>query len=175
MVSPVYALERWLGNLLHVSHEAPVLGLIFAAGIVVEPALLLGVATWITLRWGGVRRAAMPLAVRYSYSLVPIGFGMWLAHYGFHFLTGLLTIIPVTQRALADLGWPILGEPLWTLTGIPKSLVQPLEFGFLALGFAGSLLVAYRLAEEDSAEHPMRAFAPWAAVSVLLLVAARSG
>jgi hypothetical protein len=110
------------------------------------------------------------LAVRYSYSLVSVGFGMWLAHDSFHFLTGLLTIVPVTQRALADIGWPMLGEPLRTLTGIPKSAVQPLEFGFLALGFTGSLLVAYRLAEEDSAERPLRAFAPWAAVSTLLLV-----
>ena len=170
MVSPVYALESWLGSLLHVSHEAPVLGLIFAVGMVVEPVLLLSVATWITMRWGRVRRAAIQLAVRYSYSLVPIGFGMWLAHYGFHFFTGLLTVIPVTQRAFGDIGWPVLGEPLWTLTGIPKSLVQPLEFGFVALGFAGSLLIAWRLAEEDSAEHPVRAFSPWAAVSVLLLV-----
>jgi ferredoxin len=171
MVSPVYALESWLGNLLHVQHEAPVLGLIFAIGLVVEPVLLLSAATWITLRWGGVHRAALPLAVRYSYSLVPLGFGMWLAHYSFHFLTGLLTIVPVTQRALADLGWPLLGQPLWTLTGLPRNIVQPLELGFLALGFAGSLLVAYRLAEEDSSEHPLRAFSPWAAVCVLLLLA----
>ncbi len=171
MVSPVYALETWLGNLLHVNHEAPVLGLIFTVGLVVEPALLLVAATWITLKWGGVRRAAVPLAVRYSYSLVPLGFGMWLAHYSFHFLTGLLTIVPVTQRALADIGWPVLGAPLWTLTGLPKNLVQPVELGFLALGFAGSLLVAYRLAEQDSQEHPLRAFSPWAAVSVLLLFA----
>jgi ferredoxin len=168
MVSPVYIVEAWLGRLLHISHEAPVLGLIFAVGIVVEPAVLLAAATWVTLRWAGVRRAAVPLAVRYSYSLAPIGFGMWLAHYCFHFLTGFLTIIPVTQRAVADMGWPIFGEPLWMLTGFPKSLVQPLEFGFLALGFAGSLLVAHRLAEVDSAEHPMRAFLPWAAVSLAL-------
>src|SRR5271170_1443936 len=171
MVSPVYALESWLGGLLHVSHEAPVLGLIFAVGLVVEPLVLFGLATWIALRWGGVKRAAVPLAVRYSYALVPLGFGMWLAHYGFHFFTGLLTIIPVTQRAVADLGWPLLGEPLWTLTGLPKNLVQPLELGFLALGFAGSLSVAYRLAKDDSAEHPLRAFSPWAAVCVLLLLA----
>jgi hypothetical protein len=168
MVSPVYVLEGWLGRLLHITHEAPVLGLIFVVGIVVEPVVLLAAATWMTLRWAGVRRAAVPLAVRYSYSLVPIGFGMWLAHYCFHFLTGFLTIIPVTQRALADMGWPLPGEPLWMLTGLPKSLVQPLEFGFLALGFAGSLMVAYRLAEVDSAEHPMRAFVPWAAVSAIL-------
>jgi hypothetical protein len=168
MVSPVYIVEAWLGRVLHVTHEAPVLALIFTLGIVVEPVVLMAVATWITLQWGGVRRAAMPLAVRYSYSLVPIGFGMWLAHYCFHFLTGFRTIIPVAQRALADLGWPIFGEPLWRLTGFPKGLVQPLELGFLALGLAGSLMVAYRLAEEDSAEHPIRAFAPWAAVSMIL-------
>ena len=42
------------------------------------------------------------MAVRYSYSLVPLGFGIWLAHFGFHFLTGLYTFIPVTQAALAD-------------------------------------------------------------------------
>jgi hypothetical protein len=30
MVSPVYAVESWLGKILHVSHEAPVLGIIFA-------------------------------------------------------------------------------------------------------------------------------------------------
>jgi hypothetical protein len=168
MVSPVYIVEAWLGRLLHIGHEGPVLGIIFLIGIVVEPVVLLAAATWITLRWGRVQRAAMPLAVRYSYSLVPIGFGMWLAHYCFHFLTGFLTIVPVTQRAFADLGWPVLGEPLWMLTGFPKSLVQPLEFGFLALGLAGSLMVAYRLAEEDSAEHAMRVFTPWAVVSAIL-------
>ena len=42
--------------------------------------------------------------MRYSYGLVPLGFGMWLAHYGFHFLTGLYTIVPVTQSAVASLG-----------------------------------------------------------------------
>jgi hypothetical protein len=96
---------------------------------------------------------------------------MWLAHYGFHFLTGLLTIIPVTQRAVADLGWPFLGEPLWRLTGLPKNLVQPIELGFLLLGMAGSLLVVYRLAEDDSPRRPVRAFFPWAAVCLLLFLA----
>ena len=60
--------------------------------------------------WSGSQRALLPLVVRYTYGLVPIGFGMWLAHYGFHFLTGLYTVIPVTQSALASLGWPISGR-----------------------------------------------------------------
>jgi hypothetical protein len=96
---------------------------------------------------------------------------MWLAHYGFHFLTGLYTIVPVTQSAAADLGLSFLGDPRWTLVGIPKYVVEPLEFGFLMLGMAGSLLIAWRLAEEDSAEHPIRVFMPWAIVCLLLLLA----
>jgi len=168
MVSPIYAMENWLGKLLHVSHEAPILGLIFAFLLVVEPVILLSFAAWLTRAFGGSRRTILPLAVRYSYALVPLGFGMWLAHYGFHFFTGMLTFIPVTQSALADLGVRILGAPRWALTGLPMRFVQPLEFGFLILGLAGSLLVAYRLAEEDSADRPMMAFAPWAAVCLLI-------
>ncbi len=100
--------------------------------------------------------------------LVPLGFGMWLAHYCFHFLTGLYTLIPVTQNAIASLGRPFLGEPRWTLTGLPANLVQVIEIGFLVLGFAGSLVVTYSLAEDDSPEKPLRAFIPWAAVCLLL-------
>ncbi len=169
MVSPVYAVENWLGRMLHVRHEAPVLGVIFAAFLILAPMLLLGAAAWWARTGAGVKRAFVPLVVRYSYGLVPIGFGMWLAHYGFHFLTGLYTIIPVTQNAFASLGWPLLGEPRWTLTGIPANAVQVIEIGFLVLGFAGSLSVTHGLAEEDSPDHPLRAFIPWALVCAVLL------
>jgi polyferredoxin len=167
MVSPVYVVEKQLAGMLHVSREAPVLGAIFTIFLVVEPVVLLGLAAWISRAWGGIKRGLLPLAVRYSYALIPIGFGMWLAHYGFHFFTGLYTIIPVTQDAAAGL----LGEPRWTLVGLPLRLVQPLELGFLLCGAIGSLVVAYRLAEEDSPGRPLRVFAPWAAVCLLLLAA----
>jgi ferredoxin len=171
MVSPVYAVENWLGRMLHVRHEAPVLALIFAVFLILEPLLLLGSAAWLTRAWGRVQRAFVPLIVRYSYGLVPMGFGMWLAHYSFHFLTGLYTIIPVAQNAFASLGWPLLGEPRWTLTGIPANAVQVIEIGFLVLGFAGSLAVTQGLAEEDSPARPMRAFIPWAVVCAVLFSA----
>jgi polyferredoxin len=171
MVSPVYALERWLGAALHIKDEAPVLALIFGFVLVVEPLVLLGLAAWLAKVWSGSARPVVPLAVRYSYALAPLGFGMWLAHYGFHFFSGLYTFIPVAQNALASVGWPILGAPAWRLTGIPARFIQPMEMGFLLLGLAGSLLVAYRLAEEDSPRRIVAAFAPWAAVSVILWVA----
>ena len=51
MVSPVYAVESWLGRILHVSHEAPVLGIIFAFFLILEPVVLLGLAAWLTRIW----------------------------------------------------------------------------------------------------------------------------
>lgn len=172
MVSPVFAVENWIGGFLHATHEAPVLGIIFTSFLVIEPIILLGMAAWLTHKWSDSIRPLVPMAVRYSYGLVPLGFGMWLAHYGFHFFTGLLTIIPVVQNALANLGLPILGSPLWTWTGIPLRFVRPIEMMFLGLGLAGSLLVTYRLAEADSPRRSWRIFVPWAAISVFLSISA---
>ncbi|MDP9338518.1 MAG: FesM [Acidobacteriota bacterium] len=171
MVSPVYALEKWLGGALHIKDEAPVLAVIFAFVLVVEPLVLLGLAAWLTKVWSGSARPVLPLAVRYSYALTPLGFGMWLAHYGFHFFSGLYTFIPVAQNAFASIGWVVFGAPAWRLTGIPPRFIQPMEMGFLLLGLAGSLLVAFRLAEEDSPRRIVAAFAPWASVSVILWLA----
>ena len=170
MVSPVYAVESWLANRLNVTHEAPVLGVLFVVALVIEPVVLLGLAVWLTRLSTG--KSPLSLLTRYSYSLVPLGFGIWLAHYSFHFLTGLYTFIPVMQSAAAELGWQFLGTPLWRLTGLPVSTVQGLEYGFIFLGLLGSLLVSYRLAEQDSPVKPMRAFVPWAGVAVILFSAA---
>ncbi|HKE56395.1 MAG TPA: hypothetical protein VKB46_06835 [Pyrinomonadaceae bacterium] len=171
MVSPIYAVENRLAQVLHLQHEAPVLGLLFSWFLVIEPMLLLGLAAWLTRVWGKSSLAVLPLLVRYTYTLVPLGFAIWLAHYSFHFLTGLYTFIPVTQSAIASLGWPILGEPLWTLTGLPVAAVHVFEFGFLGLGLIGSLLVSYRLSQAELV-HPWRVFGLWAAVSLLLWLAA---
>ncbi len=170
MVSPVYTVEGWLKRTLHFNSQAGALGILFAAVILVEPALLLGLAALLTRTIGGVKSGWLAIAVRYSYALSPLGFAMWLAHYGYHFFTGLYTIVPVTQNALAELGWPILGAPQWTLVGLPKTFVEPLEFGFLLLGLFGSMLIAWRLAHDDSREHPVRAFLPWGTLSVILFL-----
>ncbi len=168
MVSPVYAAQSWLAGVLRIDHEAPILGLIFAAGLILEPAILLVLAAWLTKKWGGSRSAILPLIVRHSYALVPLGVGIWLSHYGFHFLTGLYTIVPVFQSAVASAGRPILGEPMWGLGGLPKNAVYPIELGFLGLGLLGSLLVARRLAEEDAETHTGKVFSIWAGLCLLL-------
>jgi hypothetical protein len=171
MVSPAYVVEKWLGGVLGVQARAPTLGAIFTFFLIVEPLVLLGLAAWVTRVSGGSSRAMLPLVVRYSYALAPLGFGMWLAHYGFHFFSGFYTFIPVAQNAVANLGWPVLGTPAWRLTGIAPRFIHPMELGFLLLGLAGSFLVAFQLAEEDSPGKVMRAFAPWASVSVIIWLA----
>lgn len=172
MVSPVYAVETWLASVLHVGHEAPVLGVLFAFALVVEPLVLLGAAGWLTRRLTAPDEGLVPLTMRYAYALAPLGFGVWLAHYSFHFFAGLLTFIPVAQNALVDIGAPLLGAPQWNLVGLPAAWVFPIELGFLGLGTMGSLLVAYRIAEEKAPKRAKLAFAPWAALCLLLFLAA---
>jgi hypothetical protein len=103
---------------------------------------------------------------------VPLGFGIWLAHYSFHFLTGLYTFIPVVQSALAGIGLPLLGEPNWRLGGLPEEAVYPLELGLIGLGSLGSLLVIYRLSEQDSTTRRGRIFTLWACLCVVLAASA---
>lgn len=172
MVSPVYAVESWLARTLNVSHEAPVLGALFVAALVVEPIVLLTVPVLLTRSAIAGVRSPMSLLVRYSYALVPLGFGIWLAHYSFHFFTGFLTIIPVFQSAAAEFGASFLGAPWWGLTGLPVAPTHAIEFGFIGLGLLGSLLVSYRLAEQDAPSKPVRVFLPWATLAIILSAAA---
>src|SRR5262245_2206733 len=120
MVAPVRAVEFALQQTLGVVSEGPVLALLFVAGLVVAPAALLGTAAFATRLVAADRdRSTLSVATSFAYALAPFGFGVWLAHYGFHLLTGAFAIVPVTQRAAVDLlGWPALGAPLWWLTGM---------------------------------------------------------
>jgi ferredoxin len=172
MVSPVYALQSGLASVLHLHREASVLGIFFVLMLVIEPVLLLGAAGWLTIIWGGGRQSLLQTIVRYAYVLVPLGFGVWLAHFGFHFLTGLYTFIPVVQSAFKDAGLPFLGEPAWHLAGLPERAVYPIELGLLGLGLVGSLLLAYRLSTGDTARHPVRVFVSWAGLCVVLFASA---
>jgi ferredoxin len=171
MVTPVYAFEYWLNQLLHLG-PGPILGLIFAGFLILEPVMLMGAAAQTMKTLTRTSRSLVAISVRYSYGLVPLGFGMWLAHYSFHLLTGLFTIVPVLQSALADAGIPFLGDPLWRLTGIPVRVVQPIQLGMLVLALAGAMIWTHTIAEEDQPEETWRAFAPWAVVNVLIWAAA---
>jgi len=166
MVSPVYALEQWLSRLLGIRYELPLLASVFALFLILEPVLLIAIAAWLTRMWGNSGKPLLSIAVRYAYSLAPLGFGIWLAHFSFHFFTGLYTLIPVVQSAAG-----FLGEPRWGTPGLAPNVVQLFEFGFITLGLLGSLLVSYAIATAEEVR-PVRVFMIWAALSIIIAIGA---
>lgn len=171
MVSPVYVVEQWLAGLMHTSYEWPVLGALFGFALVVEPAVLVGAAALAT-RGGTDRDAPLwPIIRTFSFGLVPLGVGIWAAHYSFHLLTGLWTWIPAVSRLLASItGWTVAGVGT-VMPGMPDELVYPVELGLIGLGLLGSLLASYQIAAREYAGRTSRAFIPWALLCGLLAMA----
>ncbi len=169
MVSPVYAFERRLSQLFGVTNQTTIFGMVFLLVVVAEPVLLLGSAAFLAKAWAKLDSGILRTAVRYSFAMTPLGFGLWLAHYGFHLLTGLYTVVPLTQEAVASVfGKALLGGPAWTLVGLPLHIVKPIQYGLLSLGFLGSLGMTYFYSEEDAGVTWWKAFVPWAAVILIL-------
>jgi ferredoxin len=168
MVAPAATVEHALHG-LGITTQPMTLAIVFVIGLMVMPLAIVGTASlatrWITRDASSVRASA----VRYAYALIPFGFAFWLAHYGFHLLTGALTVVPVTQDVVARLlGWAAFGEPLWQWTGVRAGAVYSLQIGVILLGTVGSIAIAHAMASHD---HPRRASTvtlPWAAAIILL-------
>ncbi|MBT8395770.1 MAG: FesM, partial [Gemmatimonadetes bacterium] len=174
MVTPVYALEEWIGRALGTTSEPLVLGTLFLTGTVALPGLLAAGAAKTSAVLSKSGRSVIQEATRYAYALVPVGFGMWIAHYLFHFLIGGLTIIPLTQEYLGFLGFSFAGTPAWALGPlVPEAWLLPLELLFLELGFLVSVAVAYRigLREVGPGARAAKAAAPWGLLAFLLSLA----
>src|SRR5262249_8165086 len=136
----------------------------YLLAVVVLPLLAVGGAAAISRRWGRPGVGTLEVATPFAYALVPLGFGMWLAHYTFHFVTGFDTALPGTPRFAAGLGATPLRGPEWVRAScreLPAWLL-PLEILFLDMGLLLSLYAGYRLAPT------LRALAPWALLMVLL-------
>jgi len=175
MVGPVLEwrdrLQVQLG--LHAPLVLTSVGYFFA--LVVVPVVLIGGAAGLSRRWGDTTAGWLDVATRYAFALVPLGFGMWLAHYSFHFLTSYEAVVPTAQRFAEDLGWTALGGPQGGACGCAPvaDWLPRLEILFLDLGLLLSLYAGYRLAlaQAPRLSQALRAFAPWAVLMVLLFLA----
>ena len=171
MTSPVFGVEALLAWMLGTPREWPALLLIFAAGLITLPLVACGTAAAGTFLVSDRTRRVQTIAITYAYALIPLGAGLWLAHYGFHFLTGAGTIVPVTQRAALDtFGRAVLGEPAWGWLGLKPGQVFPLQIGAILLGALGSAILVQRISDRDHADRALAAAAPW-----MLLLAALTG
>ena len=121
---------------------------LYLAALIVWPLVLVGGATVLCQRWGQPIASLREIVTSYSYALVPMGFAMWLSHYGFHLVTGYLTAVPTSQRFLMDRGWTILGSPDWNrgcCSSAPGWLLLA-QIVCLDLGLLLSLHTGYRIA-----------------------------
>lgn len=174
MIGPVYAVERSLAAATGIQSEAPILAAVFIFGLVALPLLMVAAAAAATRALSGApRRSLRSISTAYAFSLVPLGFGIWLAHYGFHLFTGFLTVIPVVQSAAADVfGTPLLGAPLWTWAGMRPGAVYPVELGFVLLGALGSMATAHAVSLREDPDRAGRVTVPWLVLLLCLAVAA---
>lgn len=179
MTPPVYVLEQQVAALLQTRQEVIVLGLVFAA-IAVGLPLALGFGAALLNRLTVAADRGLPLkrlVMRYAYAFVPIGFGIWTAHYLFHLLLGMLTLIPATQRFFEEVvGAPLLGPADWTLAarGMPSlEVMQAIQLAALGVGTAVALAVAWRAARQAHGQRAALVEAlPWAVILVALAATA---
>jgi ferredoxin len=169
MTAPVQAWEESLAHRWGTSGTRAVTTLAYLIALVALPGLTIGLSAVIGGRSGGSSVPWWRSATRYSHALVPIGFGIWLAHYGFHLLTSYQSAVPATQRFVASLGWTGLGTADWV-----QSCCRPVpawlprwEIVCLDVGLLLSLACGYRMARGRTPTD-WRGFAPWALLILLL-------
>jgi polyferredoxin len=173
MTAPARSLELWFAGLTGARNEAPGLAVLFVIMLVVLPLLLITGAATLAQRLTAEPARLRQIAIPFIYALVPLGFSVWLAHYGFHLLTGILTVVPVTQSASIDL-WQaaVLGAPKWTWAGMRSGAVWPIQVGFVLLGAVGSISLVWATSLRDYPTRPGRAAAAWVALVAALAVLA---
>lgn len=174
MVAPVLALQDRLTAEYLISPTL-VVSASLLVGLLILPMLLIGVATFLGRWWSNDHGSWRETAARFSYSLVPIGFSMWLAHYTFHFFTSASTIVPVVQRFVAEWGIVYAGEPAWDCACCMPAApwLLHLEILFLDFGLLLSLYLAYRIAGDrmGTMRRACTAVIPWAGLILLLFAA----
>src|SRR5262245_2390432 len=172
MVGPVLEWRDQLEAALGQFSPLLVTSLLYVVGLVMLPILAVGGAAFLSRRLGKLGHSWLQVATRYSYALVPLGFGMWLAHYSFHFLTSYDTVVPAMQRFALDLGYASLGQPQWLASCCrPVAEWLPrLEVLCLDLGLLLSLYTGYRisLAKSSHLSQALWTLAPWALLMALL-------
>jgi hypothetical protein len=167
MVGPIADAEQRFALVTGVRSPLVAATMFYLIALVALPLLAVAGTAALSRWWGKLQVGTLEVATRYAYALVPLGFGMWLAHYSFHFFTTCGAIVPVTQRFAADIGLPSVGELTWNCACCVADTpwLLRLELLFLDLGLLLSLYTGYRLAPN------LKAVGPWAVLIVLLFAA----
>jgi cytochrome c oxidase assembly factor CtaG len=166
MVEPVVAWERSAARWLGVGSEGVWTALVLTVSLTGLPLL----ATALAGRLGAMLSRLRPLGDarrrlvrRFAFALIPLGFGMWLAHFSFHLATAGAPLVHVAAR---------LGRAhrMGAVPLAPPDTLLPLEITALGVGLWVTVFVAWRIAL-DAARSWRPALAlltPWALLAFAL-------
>lgn len=166
MVPPVYELQAWLVDALGLRSDLAVLSVLFGVGGVLLPVTLtLGAAQMGRVFTRSRKRHSLRETVAaFAPAFVPLGFGIWFAHYAFHFLIAPLSIVPVFQEFMGGVG-------AWQLAaGIDAGWIGLIQVAALLGGFLGSLIIAQRTALRLYQRQGMIGLLPWAVLLLLMML-----
>ena len=172
MVGPVLQWQDEVAASLGLSSNWWIVSITLLLSITVLPSVILGFAGSASQSLSSTTSTWKQVTTRFTYTLVPIGFAMWLVHMLFHLLTSWGTVIPSVQRAAEDLGTTMLGEPAWILSccGPAPTWLLPLELLILDVGLVATLWLQYRLARSltTTLSRELAALLPWLILSLAL-------
>nr|MCS5637416.1 hypothetical protein [Myxococcota bacterium] len=140
------------------------LGLLIFPPLVVIPALALA-----SRRLAQVRLSVAESVARFAPGLVPLGLSMWLAHFAYHFVTGIETVVPAGSRALHAV-IPGRFSTVESAAAYTPDWLPDAQLMALGLGLVVSIAIFWRIAREVQ-PHLGRALAgalPWFVLVVAL-------
>jgi cytochrome c oxidase assembly factor CtaG len=168
MVAPVLGAISKAASALNFSSDLSIVTLLSVFVLMIVPATMaMAAAAWSSAVAGNLLKENL---CRFSFSLVPIGFAMWLAHFAFHLFTAALTPIPVVHRIAQNLG-VAQSEPAWSVSSLAFYNLPGLELFLLDVGLLLSLYIAWRIAGQMSSARRFSTFLPWGLLGVSLYAA----
>jgi ferredoxin len=146
MITPADRFSIFLESVSGIRSPALATLITFGLGTLATPLLLVTVAAAWTKRWAGDDRSLTAIASRWSFALVPVGFGMWIAHHLMHFLMTGGTLLPVIAARFTDPSTTVPNRHNMVMASlVPEAWVQPITLIALEVGMLASVYVAYRI------------------------------
>jgi polyferredoxin len=158
MVPPVYELQLALAAALNTRSELLVLLIIFGVGSLLAPLALTLAAAWLSRALGAARHLSLrQIVAAFAPAFVPVGFGIWIAHYLFHLLVAPLTIIPVFQEFIG-----LRGDWARFSVSVDMGIIGLVQAVALLAGVLFSLMLAQRTALRLYRRRGLPGLIPWA-------------
>jgi len=168
MVPPYYKLQESLAVNFGITSEFVVLLLIFGMINIILPVGVAISAAYLGRLFTGMnkRDSLRDTVAAFAPAFVPLGFGIWFAHYSFHFLIGPGLIVPVIQEFFGMTGdWST-----WSFT-LPIDLIGVIQLVALVGGFLWSMWLANRTALRLYRRKGLLGLLPWGFVFLVLMLA----